>query len=63
MNPAFLTFFISICEYNRAFYEMFQAQMNRIDEMSTVANKNMRQDADIREALCETISFHIAVKE
>lgn len=60
VNLAFLTLFISICEYHRAFFEMFQMQINKMNE---IARAKPLRKIDLKKALVETISFHITVKE
>lgn len=59
ITPIFATFFNSIREYNRAFYEMFHAQVNQIDEI--IAKKPQRLDV-IKGAINKTISFHVSAK-
>lgn len=60
INPAFLTLFISICEYHRAFYEMF---CYRVKGVGARALDRPYRNYDVKDALYETVSYHIAVKE
>lgn len=54
VNVAFLTLFGSLCEYHRAFYQMFQDQMNRMDEL--------HQNNDIKQQLHQSILHHGSVQ-
>lgn len=57
--PAFLTFFISICDFHGAFYKMFQGQVNGIDR---IAATKQHQSGDVKKLICESIVFHISAK-
>lgn len=59
VNPSFLTFFISICEYHRAFYKMFQGQINEVDVM--VQMRPCQYQA-VKKMLHQSISFHVSAK-
>lgn len=58
MNTPFLSFFTSICEYHRAFYQMFGAQIDRVDQFA----REKRQRDDIKTALFKVISIHVSAK-
>lgn len=60
VNPAFLTLFISFCEYHRAFYEIFRDQFDKINKM--VQKTKLSRINDVKEAVYGTIAFHISVK-
>lgn len=55
-NPAFLTLFVSICEYHRAFYKMFRAKLVQIGGMT----KAKSHQSTIKGNMKETILFHIS---
>lgn len=57
----FLTFFVSICEYHRAFYELFQSQ---IDEVNfEVLGNSYQTYYYVKKSLRKSIFFHISVKK
>lgn len=58
MNTPFLSFFTSICEYHRAFYQMFGAQIDIVDQFV----KEKRRTSDIKMALLKAISIHVSAK-
>lgn len=58
MNTSFLSFFTSICEYHRAFYQMFEAQISRVDQFS----KENHRPLHTKMALFKAISIHISAK-
>lgn len=60
MSLPFLLFFISICEYHHAFYEMFQLQIDRVRK---VAQSKPYRSYDVKKSLADSISFHISAKE
>lgn len=60
-NPAFLGLFISFCEYNRAFYEMFHKQFDVIDALAKSSKR--KQNHKVKLLIVEAIKFHISVKE
>lgn len=53
VNPAFLTLFISFCEYHRAFYEIFQSQFDKINKLSQ--ETKLFHNNGIKEAVYKTI--------
>lgn len=57
--PTVLTFFISICEYHWAFYEIFQTH---ITDMNCIIEKKSFRIDDVNRSICKLISFHIDVK-
>lgn len=60
-NPAFLGLFISFCEYNRAFYEVFHNQFNLIDAL--VESAAPKHNQKVKKMIIEAIKFHVSVKE
>lgn len=60
INPAFLTFFISICEYHGAFSEMFQHQLNDIDQ---ITRNNAYNITKVKQLLFKTVSMHVSAKK
>lgn len=60
-NPAFLGLFISFCEYNRAFYEMFHNQFDVINASAKSSDRKNKHTVKI--LIIEAIKFHISVKE
>lgn len=62
-NVVFLTFFIGICEFHRAFLHYFNELVMKIeDAIDNDYNLNSKSQSDIRTMLCDTINFHIAIK-
>lgn len=59
-NPAFLTLFISICEFHRAFRSLFRREINKFNE---IAQTKPYSQNEVKQTLCEIISLHISVKE
>lgn len=53
-NVVFLTFFIGICEFHRGFLNYFDVLVTRI--------KNGSDNQNIKTLLCDTITYHIAIK-
>lgn len=60
-NPAFLTLFVSICEYHRAFYKMFKAKLDQIISSGKAMAKAKSHQSTIKNNIKETILFHISV--
>lgn len=58
--PKFLALFVSVCEYHRAFYQMFELQINEVDRMAQTKPFRYRE---IKQLLSESVSFHISVKK
>lgn len=58
-NPAFLTLFVSICEFHRAFYKMFRAKLDQIMIIGVIAKTKSHQFA-IKSNIKDTILFHIS---
>lgn len=55
---AVLTFFMSICIYHGAFFEIFKNQFDQIDELTKKPNRY----AEIKTKLIEAIEYHINAK-
>lgn len=55
-NVVFLTFFIGICEFHRAFLQYFVGLTMKIE--NSVGNDGR----DMKTKLCDIINFHIAIK-
>lgn len=55
-NVVFLTFFIGICEFHRAFLHYFNVLVITVD------NTKDTSDSDIETMLCNIIEFHVAIK-
>lgn len=60
-NVVFLTFFIGICEFHRAFLEYFNALMIEVDNPNGNECPNSH-GCDIKTMLCNIINFHVAIK-
>lgn len=60
-NPAFLGLFISFCEYNRAFYEIFHNQFDVIN--GSAKSTERKHNHKVKILIIEAIKFHISVKE
>lgn len=56
-DPTFLTLFISICEFHRAFYEIFRVQMDALSMLDPC-----KRD-EIKASLYKSILFHASVKK
>lgn len=54
-NVVFLTFFIAICEFHRAFLSYFVITMQK--------NQNMNDKNRIKRLLCDVIQYHISTKK
>lgn len=57
VNPAFATLFSSICEYHRAFQQMFKARFDEINEQT-----KLKRFSSVKLSLIKSISFHLSVK-
>lgn len=57
---ALLTYFVSICNYHRAFYEMFQIQIDNIN--AEIDTRPFSIDR-IKNLMHESITYHISCKE
>lgn len=62
MAPSLLTLFISICEYHRAFFEMFKFQIKEIDKINTSELIGLQKNAHIKQSIHNSIVFHNSVK-
>lgn len=58
--PSLLTFFVSICNYNHAFYEIFRHQIVNID---SAADFHPFPIDRVKKLMSKSISFHVSVKE
>lgn len=57
ITGAFLTFFIAICQYHKAFQEYFQALIVQCDTV------NQSDPATLHQLLCKAVRFHTTTKE
>lgn len=56
-NVMFLSFFIGICEFHRAFLDYFNGLVIKVENINRHA-----EGPDIRTMLCDIIDFHVAIK-
>lgn len=56
VNAVFLTFFITICEYHSAFYELFRSEIERMNGM-------IELDQNVKRIICDSIKLHAAAKK
>lgn len=54
ISGSFILFFVSVCQYQEAFYQMFQHSLRTLDP------RNKSQD--MKETLCHLIRFHVTVR-
>lgn len=56
VNAVFLTFFITICEYHSAFYELFRSEIERMNGM-------IELHQNVKRIICDSIKLHAAAKK
>lgn len=58
--PTFLIFFISICEYQNAFHEIFQSECTAIGRKARAQHCEL---IDVKAAIRDVVNFHNLAKE